>query len=175
MTLYITGFGAFDSHDQNPTTFLAENCGEPHTVLPVTWQAVEDFLLSGTVEPYDAWLMLGVHRSAEKFHLETRAQNHIGPHPDVDNIVQGPAKIDPRAPQQLNATIWSSELHHVDNEFQHATIDAGSYLCNYIFFRALQTFPNKKLGFLHVPTFDKMPQETQLNELKRIIQEIKSN
>ena len=174
MTLYLTGFGAFGPHEENPTTVLAKAAGEPYTVLPVTFQAVEDFLTSGTVDPYDAWLMLGVHGSAEKFHLETRAQNHIGPHPDVDGIIQGPAPIDPRAPYQLSSTIWSTELHHENNPNQHPTIDAGSYLCNYILFRALQTFPEKRLGFLHVPSFDKMCQETQLKELKRIVQEVKS-
>lgn len=174
MNLFITGFGAFGSHKENPTSILVPKLDCPFQLLEVSFQAVEDFLDSDSLTGFSAWLMLGVHGSATKLHLELRAQNHIGPHPDVRGSIQGPAPIDPRAPSQLSSTLWTTEHHHIESEFQHPTIDAGDYLCNYAFFRGLQTFPELKIGFLHCPTFEQMNEQTQLKEIKRIIEELKS-
>lgn len=174
MSIFVTGFGAFGNHEENPSSVLARSCGEQFCILPVSWVKVEEFLASGTLDKFDSWLMIGVHGSATKFHLETRAKNWIGTHPDIDGIVHGPAQIDPRAPFQLSSTIWKTDLHHIETDYQHPTIDAGDYLCNYTLFRGLQTFPEKKMGFLHIPTFERMSERIQTTELVRIIRELKN-
>lgn len=172
MNLLVTGFGAFGPHDNNPSEYLAQNCGENHAVLRVTFQTVDDFLLNTEAQNCDAWLMIGVHGGAIKHHLETTARNVIGHHPDVEGNIQGPGPIEPTAPQQLSATLWSPE-NLIETEHRQPSVSAGNYLCNYLFFRGLQTFPNKKIGFLHIPTFNKLSSEIQLNELKKLIESIK--
>ena len=48
----------------------------------------------------------------------------------------------------------------------------GVYLCNYIFFRALQAFPDKRVGFLHVPPVNAVPIEEQHRMLARVVAEL---
>jgi pyrrolidone-carboxylate peptidase len=52
-----------------------------------------------------------------------------------------------------------------------ASVDAGSYLCNYLLYRALLRFPEKRIGFLHVPAFSVVPFEEQICVLRTITTE----
>lgn len=49
--------------------------------------------------------------------------------------------------------------------------DAGRFLCNYIFFSSLQR--KRKSIFVHVPPFEAIPFDVQLEMLVEIIREIK--
>ena len=71
----------------------------------------------------------------------------------------------------LASTLWTPELLG-ESDFRRPSVDPGGYLCNYVLYRALQRFPDKRIGFLHVPKFDHVPFETQLAELQAIICEL---
>ncbi|MCB0824587.1 MAG: hypothetical protein KDC26_00200 [Armatimonadetes bacterium] len=174
MELLITGFTAFGPHEKNPTEWLAEESECSYQILPVDYRGVDEWLEERIPEQYGAWLMMGVHGSAEKFHLEAVGRNVIGVHPDNSGFVAGPGPIDAAGPHQLSSSLWVGHGLVIETEARHLTTDAGSYLCDFLLYRGLQLFPNLPLGFLHVPTFDVMPAELQLAELKSLIEELKS-
>lgn len=168
MRLLVTGFGAFGEFDSNPSALLAEGCGCEHRVLEVAFEAVEEFLAALDPATIDGLLMLGVAGKAEAFRVETTARNRIGTTPDVRGVVQGPGPIDPAGPPLLAATLWSTELI-VDASKRAPSVDAGDYLCNYAFYRALQSFPEKRIGFLHVPPVAAVPLEEQHLVVQEVI------
>lgn len=162
--LLVTGFGPFGSHESNPSQILAEGCGLPHKIIEVSFAAAEEFLAEAGDRPL---LMLGVHGKAERMCLETTARNWCGKTPDVRGAVHGPAPIDPAGPPQLAATLWPTTLLHEDDT-QQPTVDAGDYLCNYLFYRAVQLSPAPR-AFLHVPTAERMPLDQQADRLAQIV------
>jgi len=169
MRVFVTGFGPFGDIGDNPSAELARGCGRPHRILPVSYAAVEEALLDLRDEPFDALLMIGVAANAQRMRLETVAHNRIGRHPDVEGVVAGPGQIDPAGPFQLHGGLWGPSCELGETDPIDVTTDAGDYLCNYIYFRAIQTFPTRRVGFLHVPTFETLAQGTQSSVLARVL------
>lgn len=172
MNVFVTGFGPFLGNDDNPSAALAESCGLPFRVLPVTFRAVEEFLASAP--EFDALLMLGLASGEQdpRMRLEMVARNVISATPDADGVVGGPGPIAPMAPRQLGATVFRSPALVTECEHWRPSVDAGSYLCNYSLFRALQTWPGRAVGFVHVPPVEVMPLEAQRAALADVIAHI---
>jgi pyroglutamyl-peptidase len=166
--LLVTGFGPFAEAQDNPSGQLAQACGKPYGVLEVAYQAVDEFFDRLAQEPPEAILLIGVDVRARRMRLETVAHNRIGPKPDVRGEVWGPAPIDPLAPAQLAATLWTPEALR-ETEAKHPCSDAGGYLCNYSFFRAAHLCPSARVGFLHVPPFEALSKDRQLAEIEAIL------
>lgn len=171
----VTGFEPFGGDDFNPSQWLAEHCGRPFRILPVTYAGVDSALQELNHVDFDYLLLIGLHGKASKFHLEQVARNHIGNLPDNHGIIQGPAKIDPTQPQQIAATLWRGSALHQETEYRTLTVDAGSYLCNYSLFQALRTFPAKPIGFLHVPRTEIMSLDLQLEELRLLLDDLEQD
>jgi pyroglutamyl-peptidase len=172
--LLVTGFGAFRDIDVNPSSWLAEQLaglaistlsGITYQVLEVSYAAVDDFLAGLDSDSFDIWLMIGVHGNAERMHLETVGRNVVGAGADVRGVVAGPGMIDPSMPPAVSGTLFDAGC-----EGEHAclTVDAGGYLCNYLYFQGLARFPEKRIGFLHVPRVEMMDLADQLVEVRRI-------
>jgi pyroglutamyl-peptidase len=173
MNLLVTGFGPFGAITLNPSAELAKVGGFPHQVLDVTFQAVDAFIDKG-IEDFDCLLSIGVNAGARRFHLETVARNEIASAPDIRGVVQGPGPIEPRLPNHLAATLWPTEML-VETETMRPSVDAGTYLCNYIFYRSIAAFPTKKVGFLHVPSIETVPLETQSTWLRDLLDRLTCN
>ncbi len=141
----------------------------PFSVIPVTFEAVDAELDRIAEESWDALLMLGLASKSATLRFETVAHNHISPAPDVEGTTWGPGPIDPAAPSQLHATLWRGLGAETETEQRSATTDAGGYLCNYILFRALQRFPDKPVGFLHVAEPALMPLDRQLEHVQEVL------
>lgn len=143
----VTGFGPFRDIKRNPSARLAGESGCPHKILDVSFRAVDEFLDQLDPTSFDRWLMIGVHGSAEQPIYEQRARNAIGASADVEGVTLGPGAIDPSAPPSLATTLL------IGLEPTHGAVghDPGAYLCNYLYFQGLRRFPNKQIGFLHVP------------------------
>jgi len=170
MKLLVTGFGPFGSIAENPSSELAQSCGLDFRIVEVSFRAVDEFV-EADLEDCDALLAIGVKASAKKMTIETVARNDIGPTPDVLGEVQGPGPIDPRLPQNIAATLWSQELLCETEDWTQST-SAGGYLCNYLFYSAASRCPGKRIGFLHVPTFEtlqKIDQERILGLILRAL------
>ncbi len=169
---FVTGFKAFLKVGQNPSETLAEASARRHQTLEVSYRAVDDFLASLEASTFDRLLMIGVAAGRDHMSLELFARNIIGKTPDVRGYAPF-GQIDKEAPLLLSATLWTPDRSaRVLMEVPHAraSMDAGSYLCNYISFRALQRFPDKHVGFLHIPMPDKIALDDQQMALSRILE-----
>lgn len=169
---FVTGFKAFLNVRDNPSAKLAESCGRPFQALEVAYRAVDDFL--GGLDPicFDRLLMIGVAKGRDRVTPELYARNSIGKSKDVRGYAPE-GVIDPNGDLLLESTLWTPEVISEIVAFDSHTkisMDAGRYLCNYISYRALQKFPEKKVGFLHVPSEDKLSIENQMLSLQKILE-----
>ncbi len=167
--ILVTGYGPFEEVDENVSQALAEASGLPYEVIEVCYAAVDRFLSSVDRGSFDAFLAMGHAPKEARIRIESVGRNVICDRPDVRGSVQGPGPIDPTAPAQLGATLWRHPAFFDETEDWYPGVDPGGYLCNYILFRALQEFPDKRVGFLHLPPPDAIPFERQLAALHRII------
>lgn len=170
MRLFVTGFGPFGPVSENPSDSLAQGCGLPHQTLEVSFQAVERFLKREfRRRQFDGLLLLGVSPKADSMRLESRGVNACGPHPDVRNKI-GPKVISPQGTQTRRSTLWRPNTYELDG-FTRST-SAGRYLCNYALYRALEELPHHRVGFLHVPPFETVPQREQAARLNRLLKSL---
>lgn len=170
MRWLVTGFGPFGDYRENPSQKLAQGCGHPHQVLDVGFRAVDAFVEELDPEQYDALLHLGVSQEAEKPTLELRARNHVGPVPDAFGVVWGPGPVSVRGPTQMAATLWQGPELWAESELWTTSVDAGCYLCNYLFYRSLERFPGLPVGFLHVPSESAMPLDEQHQRVQVLLE-----
>lgn len=165
----VTGFTAFGRFGVNPAALLASALQRPFELLEVSFAAVDDFLdRRARDDAFDRLLMLGVAADRDVIKLEQFARNHVGDSPDVRGEIRGPAPIDPAGPATLPSTLFALTPA---TSFA-ASDDAGCYLCNYAYYRALQRLPHKRIGFVHVPPLDALPLEAQHEALRRLLNAI---
>lgn len=173
MRVFVTGFGPFNEIDENPSAKLAEGCGQPARILPVSYRAVTDFLAGLQPAWFDVLLMLGVATKRDHLTPELFGRNYRGDHADVDGkSLKG--EIDASGPLLVPSTLWTPELLSailLDDRFRES-MDAGEYLCNDIAYRAVRRFPDKRVGFLHVPPVEKMPLGEQAEALQFLLRTV---
>jgi pyrrolidone-carboxylate peptidase len=172
--IFITGFGPFEQVPENPSEFLAKQCGLPYGISEVSYDATRRFLSELDQCDFDVLLMMGAHAQADRFHLEFQAHNRIGAKADVRGYVPPESPIRDGEPLVMLGTLWSSvELQDIVTE-GHAVLsyDPGSYLCNFIYYEALHRFQDKRVGFLHVPLPTLLPLDDQQKTLGKLIERI---
>lgn len=165
--LLVTGFGPFGEFTENPSQVLALGCGLPCHILDVTFEAVDEFVagLSGVEQV----LMLGVHGAADRFHLELFGRNQIGRVADTSGKVRF-GEIAAGGPRLVRHRLWNPGLTQaLQPEPWRYSRSAGSYLCNYLSYKMLTLRPEIQAGFLHIPSFDRVPQPRQEVFLKNLI------
>jgi pyroglutamyl-peptidase len=164
---FVTGFREFGGFAVNPSAPLAESCGRPFEVLEVSYAAADDFLdRLADASAFDQLLMLGLRGRGTRIEVERFARNWIGDLPDVRGSVRGPAPIYHDAPDALPSTLFTSESAVAS---LNPSEDAGFYLCNYIYYRALRLRPDIRIGFVHVPPTEVMPLDAQRRDLTRLL------
>jgi pyroglutamyl-peptidase len=171
LRILITGFGAFPGAPFNPTVPLVErlmrlrrpafdNVELSSHVFHVTYATVDRELprLLGKHRP-QALLMFGLAARTSHLRIETRARNAITTiWPDADgtrirkgSIVSGADALmfGPHTARLLRAALATG----ID---ARASRDAGSYLCNYLSWRAIEATQHKGgprlAAFVHVPS-----------------------
>jgi pyroglutamyl-peptidase len=166
MPTLVTGFLAFGRFAENPSARLAESLGRPFELIEVAFAAADECIdrLAADAAHFDRLLMLGVRGDGSAIHLERVARNLIGPSPDVRGEAR-PGPIDPAGAAQMRTTLFDSPVP--DTQFSD---DAGSYLCNYAYYRALCRLPGKQVGFVHVPPVEAVPLEEQRRRLLRLLE-----
>ena len=166
---FVTGFAAFGRFTVNPAALLAQSLGRRFEVLEVAFAAVDDFVERlAADDSFDRLLMIGVAGDREIIKLERLATNTIGEGADVRGMVRGPGPIEPAAPQVLISTLFEPPP-----QIPLATSDdAGCYLCNYAYYRALRRLPHRRIGFVHVPPLEAMSMEAQRSAMTRLIEAI---
>ncbi|MGV3616007.1 MAG: hypothetical protein ACO1SV_11795 [Fimbriimonas sp.] len=166
----VTGYGPFGKITDNPSAHLAKGSGRPHHILEVAFEPVDAFLDCLDAASFDRLLLIGVAAGRKHVTPELYARNQIGRTLDVQgNDRFGP--IDPRGPLLQEATLWGVEelVSILTDSRVRVSCDAGRYLCNFVTYRALAKFPNKRVGFLHVPSPEDMPLAQQADVLAKVL------
>lgn len=162
--LLVTGFGPFPRVPRNPSATAAQQVATSPRwrilgitadalVLPTTYAAL-DTVLDPALDArgFDALLIIGVASRAKTIRVERRAVNRTsilfpdaaGWRPARPTMAQAPAyRVARMAPAPVLATLRRRGLACAGSQ------DAGRYLCNAAYFRAL-TAPVSVL-FIHIP------------------------
>jgi pyroglutamyl-peptidase len=170
LCVLVTGFGPFPGAPSNPTQPLVTRLAclrRPATaalrlvthVLPTSYAAV-DQQLAGLINKHqpDAIVMFGLAGRSKAIRIETLARNRTTRvYPDIDRKIPQRASIMPgegtrrgRAPfVRLAAAVRASGLP------ARLSGDAGTYLCNYGYWRALEQQSRaagpRVVAFVHIP------------------------
>lgn len=168
----VTGFLAFGGFDVNPSALLAQSCGRPFELLEVSFAAADAFLDRVADDAsFDRLVMIGVNARGTTIHLERTARNQVGDTPDVRGVVRGPAPVEPLGPAKLPTTLF-------DTTPALATFatsdDAGCYLCNYVYYRALRRLPGTRVGFVHVPPLGVVSFDVQRRQLAALLDAVEA-
>jgi pyroglutamyl-peptidase len=157
-TILVTGFGPFPGAPYNPTAALVKRLSRlrwpnlrivPHVFE--TRYATIDRELPALIKQHrpDALLMFGLHGRARTLRVETVARNAIGRAPDANGAVPAARLIAagvPHAAMRTPARRLADAARRADVPAVLSR-DAGSYLCNYLCWRATE------LGGRHAPRF----------------------
>jgi pyroglutamyl-peptidase len=170
-TILITGFGPFPGAPFNPTGPLVRELARRHSpalrhirrvahVFPASYQAVDRELpaLIARERP-DALIMFGLAQRRRSIGIETRARNALtGAVADASGHLPGTRLIDPGGRAALSLQSPAQRLvAAVRATGIPATLsgDAGSYLCNYLCWRAGEAAERDRIprlvAFVHVP------------------------
>jgi pyroglutamyl-peptidase len=170
LRILITGFGPFPGAPFNPTQPLVARLlplrrpalGDVELsghIFPVTYQAVDRELpeLLAKYRP-QALLMFGLATRTAHVRIETRARNAVTTRwPDADQTRARKGSIAGGADAMMFGPHTAKLLRAADGTGidARASRDAGSYLCNYLSWRALEatcrdTGP-RLAAFVHIP------------------------
>jgi pyroglutamyl-peptidase len=161
-TILITGFGPFPGAPHNPTATLVKRLArlrQPNLrlvghVFPTEYAAV-DRDLAKLIEQHqpDALLMFGLHGRARTLRVETVARNAVGRHRDAGGAYGRDRAIVPGAPHMRMATPAARLVRAAQGANVAAVVsrNAGSYLCNYLCWRATCIPGPRFAAFVHVP------------------------
>ena len=170
LRILITGFGPFPGAPYNPTQPLVarllrlrrpalDDVKLSGHIFPVTYQAVDRELpeLLAKYRP-QALLMFGLATSTAHVRIETRARNAVTTRwPDADRTRARKGSIAGGADAMMFGPHTAKLLRVADGTGidARASRDAGSYLCNYLSWRALEATGNdtgpRLAAFVHVP------------------------
>ncbi len=161
--ILVTGFGPFPGVPRNPSAALARAVGRLGRngiagspvrvlVLPTSYAAIPALLEPALAEGPAAVVMIGVARRAKRLRVEFRALNRASRlFPDASGRMPTTMALDPQGPARRGAAMAARALAGLGRAGIAAvpSVDAGRYLCNASYFRALAE-PCPVL-FLHIP------------------------
>jgi len=171
--LLVTGFGPFAGIEDNPSSWLAERSGFPYEILPVSFRAVDEFLVRCMAAAPRKLLMLGVAAGRKQLTPEIFAWNHIGAAADVDGETR-PGEIEDGEAFCRVSNLW--QVPQLARWVLSGTCGLsgtpGNYLCNFCLYRALGMLPGTRIGFLHVPGDAHMDREQMQIHLSTILRDV---
>ena len=162
--LLVTGFGPFPRVPVNPSEILARRLaahprlrrllgGLPRLlVLRTAYDAIEESLVPALALGPAAILMFGVATRAKRVRVEMRAINRASRlFPDVSGRMPVRLCLDADGPNQRRSPASIKALTRLRVRDRSCTLsrDAGRYLCNASYYRALQE--ECPVLFLHIP------------------------
>ena len=179
-TILLTGFEKFDKLSSNLSGDIVRYFDDKFhqysiekIVLPVSWKrSVESyvgFLKSTKLNPYLVILM-GIH-SKKRIYLEKFSLN-LAFGKDVDGFYKmGFINIKKSIKFNTILGVWEPGSRRLDNLRLSISYFPGFYLCNYIYYWALDISKKKyPVIFIHIPRKGKL--EDCISYIKKIIEEI---
>ena len=173
--IVLTGFEPFGPHGFNPSgsfaaaaaaSLAARGVDARSLLLPVTWATAAS--APREIGPPGALLIhCGLAADRIRINLERGATNLAGSTPDNDGVrLQG--TLEDGAPERLSSSLdldaLESALANALETSYAGTLtptlgacqsdDAGLYICNAIYYRALQSRQNRAL-FVHIPALSR--------------------
>jgi pyroglutamyl-peptidase len=167
MRVLVTGFGPFPGAPSNPSALLVKALARKRRpalseitltthVFTTSYAAVDRDLPKLLAEKPDVVLLFGLAGRRRHLCIETRAPNALTLlFPDADRRKPQQNIIAPGAPSSLrgNAPVMrllSAARGRFPARLSH---DAGRYLCNYVFWQALQRAHGRRplVQFVHIP------------------------
>ncbi|WP_309065198.1 pyroglutamyl-peptidase I family protein [Microbacterium sp.] len=162
--ILLTGFGPFDGATRNPSADAVEAVAAgydgPHTLvaetLPVSF-ARSAARLRELAEEHrpDAVIATGLAGGSTRVAVERVAVNLMDARiPDDDGAQPVDRPSEEGGPAARFATL---PVKRIVRELQdagipsHASLSAGSYVCNHVFYTALSAAPGARAGFVHLP------------------------
>lgn len=166
----IAGFGPFPGMPRNPSAevvrailrmrrFPAAGIELASAIFPTAYAKADAALRKLLDSKPDALVMFGVHGRSREVRIETLARNAVSTlHPDQSRITPAERKLAAAGTAMLRnaipaAYLVASARRHDANA--RASFDAGSYLCNAVFYRALAETRGLKrqplILFVHIP------------------------
>jgi pyroglutamyl-peptidase len=163
--LLVTGFGPFPGVPANPSAVLARRLARLRrpalapfdvklAVLPTRWDGLDGLGTLIAREKPAAVLLLGVAARRRQVSIEARAVNGARAAPDAAKAhPPGPLLAPGEAPvrtasARLAPLLAALGRHGVP---AHLSRDAGRYLCNAAYFRALVAAGRAPVVFVHLP------------------------
>ena len=184
MNILITAFGPFNKFSINPSEtvlkMLKEHINFHHSinleweVLDVSYNEIDKFI-QNKKSHHDLIIHLGVATNSLQMRLEKRAQNLKSGKDIFDNNPQNEIII------ENNDCIYSSfpseildKVIAINNSQVVYSNDAGTYLCNYLYFKSLKYFStNSHILFVHIADFqselEAVSLETQVSILIQLL------
>ncbi|EAY05121.1 Clan CF, family C15, pyroglutamyl peptidase I-like cysteine peptidase [Trichomonas vaginalis G3] len=187
MKFVITGFGPFPGVPENPAAIVAEKTAN---ILKSKGYYVEFHSLKVSIDGCNSFyekltgkdifvLHIGVYTELKKPEIELVGQNiaNFGV-PDADGNVLHNQKIDKnlKLGEKIQNPVDFQKLIPNEVDFGYSR-DAGQYICNYIYFLALQNINKKTKGavFVHIPAFSSYPEETCVSNMVKFSEGIINN
>jgi pyroglutamyl-peptidase len=174
-TILLTGFGPFPGAPLNPTGPLVEALARSRRsdlrgirrvahVFETSYAAVDRELpVLLTREHPHVLVMFGLAQRSRHIRIETRARNVLAAMPDASGHRPAATVIAPGAPETLPLPVPARRLVAAARSAGTTAAlssDAGSYLCNYLCWRACESAaprhasdfaPLRLAAFVHVP------------------------
>ena len=178
--IYVTGFGPFEGVPENPSSFIVSQLSDVIILdheLEVSVVAVEDAIPRYVAvvnetkhESKPIVIHFGVATSATRPRLEKMAKNRAKFRiPDVRGDTINDSPIILGAPETIQTTLDIDSLDGFD-----MSVDAGEYLCNYLYFKSLMAFgPSADVLFVHLPSFETTPEDVQLELIYSLLARIR--
>jgi pyroglutamyl-peptidase len=169
VTILLTGFGSFPGAPNNPSGLLARklarlrrpafaNAKRVAHVFTTSYAAVDQQIpaLIARHRP-DAMIMFGLASRSKHIRIELLARNRLLVlFPDASGFSPRTRAIRPQAPASLRGRAPFSRLLAAARPHAKTALsgNAGSYVCNYCYWRAIEVMPTSNrpfVVFVHVP------------------------
>lgn len=157
MRILVTGFEPFLEHRLNPSADLCESVVRRTSkdlellglILPVSYKDSFQILSANlNSQKYDALFMLGLAASRENVSIEKIALNRIHcQDPDQNGLVYTDQIIEAQGPLALETKMKLAPLP----DSAELSFYAGTYVCNYLYFKILYLYPHLPSLFIHIP------------------------
>ena len=162
--MLVTAFGPFGPYKVNPGAVVARAVfGNTVEVLSVSFEAVDAFIESFP-QNENQLLMFGVSGRAKNVQIERNSSDRIEELADISGVSR---------PRQNADVKCGTLLEHIEGtNLWDISEDAGSYLCNYIYYQACTHLKHVNSGFIHVPDFGRVPLPLQVIRIRRLLSKI---
>ncbi len=178
----VTGFSQFEGCDINPTESIVNSLkAEKFNIdgFDLSYEIVEVSIGGAELVnrlDYNVFIHIGVNTKGNKLQLEQYSYNNCtfrvpdqsGNQPSGE-CINKELDFDKACESGLDVSLILSELkNQVTNpEDVEISNDPGRFLCNYIYFKALQC--SSKSIFVHIPPFEVCNETIQIDNIKKLI------